>query len=33
MAKVREGNDETVHYFLTGDELEKFKLANGDLLR
>ncbi|HZQ47630.1 MAG TPA: DNA gyrase subunit B, partial [Verrucomicrobiae bacterium] len=29
--KVREGNDETVHYFLTPDELEAFKLANGDL--
>jgi DNA gyrase subunit B len=31
MAKVRDGNDDTVHYFLTGDELENFKLANGDL--
>ena len=31
MAKVRDGNDDTVHYFLTGDELETFKLANGDL--
>jgi DNA gyrase subunit B len=31
MVKVREGNDETVHYFLTQDELEEFKAANGDL--
>jgi DNA gyrase subunit B len=31
MAKVRDGNDETVHYFLSNDELEKFKLANNDL--
>ena len=29
--KVRDGNDETVHYFLTNDEVEKFKLANNDL--
>ena len=31
MVKVRSGNDETVHYFITGKELEGFKLANGDL--
>lgn len=31
MAKVREGNDETVHYFLTSSELEDFKAANSDL--
>jgi len=31
MVKVREGNDETVHYFLTAEELEKFKAANNDL--
>ncbi|HYG24128.1 MAG TPA: DNA topoisomerase (ATP-hydrolyzing) subunit B [Verrucomicrobiae bacterium] len=31
MAKVREGNDETVHYFLTNDELEQFKTNNVDL--
>jgi len=31
MVKVREGNDETVHYFLSNDELEKFKSANNDL--
>jgi DNA gyrase subunit B len=31
MVKVREGNDETVHYFLTGAELEAFKAANNDL--
>mgnify|MGYP001553976522 FL=1 len=31
MVKVREGNDETVHYFLTSDELENFKSANDDL--
>src|SRR5271170_7955855 len=31
MVKVRSGNDETVHYFITNEELEKFKLANGDL--
>src|SRR3984957_3826905 len=30
MVKVRSGNDEKVHYFLTGEELETFKLANGD---
>ncbi len=31
MVKVRDGNDETVHYFITGDELEMFKSANNDL--
>jgi DNA gyrase subunit B len=31
MVKVREGNDETVHYFVTNEELEPFKAANSDL--
>jgi DNA gyrase subunit B len=31
MAKVRDGNDETVHYFVTTEELDAFKAANGDL--
>ena len=31
MVKVRSGNDETVHYFITNEELEGFKLKNGDL--
>ncbi len=31
MVKVREGNDETVHYFLTNEEQENFKAANNDL--
>ncbi len=31
MAKVREGNDETVHYFLSADERDEFKKANPDL--
>jgi DNA gyrase subunit B len=31
MVKVRDGNNETVHYFVTNDELETFKAANGDL--
>jgi len=31
MIKVRNGNDETVHYFLSDDTMEEFKLANGDL--
>jgi DNA gyrase subunit B len=31
MAKVRDGNDDTVHYFITNETLETFKLANGDL--
>ena len=32
MVKVREGNDETVHYFVTSDEFEQFKAVNADLL-
>jgi DNA gyrase subunit B len=31
MIKVRDGNDETVHYFLSGDEVDAFKAANNDL--
>ena len=31
MIKVREGNDETVHYFLSTDEVDDFKSANNDL--
>ena len=31
MIKVRSGNDETVHYFLTPEEVEAFKLDNGDI--
>ncbi len=31
LVKVREGNDETVHYFLTHEALEQFKQANPDL--
>ncbi len=31
MIKVRSGNDEKVHYFLTTDEVETFKLANADI--
>jgi DNA gyrase subunit B len=31
LVKVREGNDETVHYFSTNEELETFKAANPDL--
>jgi DNA gyrase subunit B len=31
MIKVRSGNDERVHYFITGEEVEAFKAANGDL--
>jgi DNA gyrase subunit B len=31
MVKVRDGNDETVHYFQINEELEKFKSANSDL--
>jgi DNA gyrase subunit B len=31
MVKVRDGNDETVHYFVTGEQLEEFKSANNDL--
>jgi DNA gyrase subunit B len=31
LVKVREGNEETVHYFITNEELETFKAANTDL--
>jgi len=31
LVKVREGNDETVHYFLTEEELRNFSDANPDL--
>lgn len=31
MVKVRDGNDETVHYFLSNEEVEEFKAANNDL--
>ena len=31
MVKVRSGNDERVHYFLTAEEVEEFKLANADI--
>ncbi len=31
LVKVREGNDERVHYFITSEELETFKSANADL--
>lgn len=31
MVKVRKGNDESVHYFTTNEELESFKSANPDL--
>jgi DNA gyrase subunit B len=31
MVKVRDGNNETVHYFLKNEELEAFKTANNDL--
>jgi DNA gyrase subunit B len=31
MIKVRDGNDETVHYFLSGDEVDLFKAENNDL--
>ena len=31
MAKVRLGNDETLHYFVTNDEFEQFKRINPDL--
>ncbi|MCX8090784.1 MAG: DNA topoisomerase (ATP-hydrolyzing) subunit B [Verrucomicrobiae bacterium] len=31
LVKVREGNDETVHYFLNADQLEEFKQAHPEL--
>jgi DNA gyrase subunit B len=31
MVKVRDGNDETVHYFITTEELDAFKAVNNDL--
>ena len=31
LVKVREGNEERVHYFITNDELETFRGANSDL--
>src|ERR1700684_2980105 len=31
MVKVRDGNDETVHYFVTEAELDHFKTVNNDL--
>jgi DNA gyrase subunit B len=31
LVKVREGNNETVHYFLAANELEEFKTAHADL--
>jgi DNA gyrase subunit B len=31
MVKVRDGNDESVHYFVTNEEFESFKTANNDL--
>ena len=31
MVKVRDGNDENVHYFLSNEELDRFKSANNDL--
>jgi DNA gyrase subunit B len=31
MVKVRDGNDETVHYFLSKPEVDQFKAANNDL--
>jgi DNA gyrase subunit B len=31
MIKVRDGNDETVHYFLSSEQVEKFKADNDDL--
>jgi DNA gyrase subunit B len=31
MIKVRDGNDETVHYFLTSQEVDAFKAENNDL--
>ena len=31
MVKVRDGNNETVHYFLSNEEVDAFKAANNDL--
>ena len=31
LVKVREGNDETVHYFLNSDALDQFKTENADI--
>jgi len=31
LVKVREGNDDTIHYLLSNDELDKFKADNHDL--
>ncbi len=31
LVKVREGNDDRVHYFITHEELEQFKALNADL--
>ncbi|MCW5553821.1 MAG: DNA topoisomerase (ATP-hydrolyzing) subunit B [Verrucomicrobiae bacterium] len=31
MVKVRDGNDESVHYFLSNEEVDEFKAANTDL--
>ncbi|MBX3732055.1 MAG: DNA topoisomerase (ATP-hydrolyzing) subunit B [Verrucomicrobiae bacterium] len=31
LVKVREGNDETIHYFLTTEDLDAFKAENPDL--
>jgi len=31
LVKVREGNHETVHYFVSNDDLDKFKAVNADL--
>lgn len=31
LVKVREGNDETVHYFVTNEDFEQFKMENPDL--
>ena len=31
MMRVRDGNDDSVHYFVTNEQLEEFKTANPDL--
>lgn len=31
MIKMRSGNDEVVHYFITAEEVEEFKAANSDI--